>query len=66
MCNPHNEHPSVYNELGSKFYSAEIAENFPKFFLTMSFFWAVLAIIAVILVRRNPELTKDAVNTNKN
>jgi len=63
MRNPTNQPPSLISESGSKFYSADIASNFPKFFFTMACCWACLALVAIIFVRRNPELTNDPVET---
>lgn len=57
ICNPHNEHPTVISAIGSKFYSQNVAARMPTLFYTMAGCWTVLAIISVLLVRRNPNLS---------
>lgn len=63
IINPNNEKPTVYPE--GKFYSPEVAMNFPKFFIIMAGSWTVLAIIAVILVKRNPNLSDQNATDNQ-
>ena len=49
----------MVSELGSKFYSKEVASRIPTFFFSMAICWAVLAVIAIIFVRRNPALKNE-------
>ena len=57
VCNPDNEHPNVEAADGSVFYSAKVAARVPTLLYTLAICWAGLAVIACLLVRRNPELT---------
>ena len=43
-------------EDGRKFYSKEVASNVPYFFVAMALSWFVLALIALVFVRKNPNL----------
>lgn len=52
IINPHNDKPSLYPE--GKFYSPEVAKNVPKFFIIMAISWSILAVVAVILIKRKP------------
>lgn len=63
MCNPSNDKPIEISD-GRKFYSKDVASNVPGFFMTMAVCWFVLAAIAVVLVRKNPELRSEASQTD--
>jgi MFS transporter, OFA family, oxalate/formate antiporter len=56
ICNPDNASPTIITAEGTKFYSEEIASRVPTFFFWMAVCWAILGLIAVSLIRRNPNM----------
>lgn len=66
MCNPDNEMPTIQTADGSKFYSKNVAETFPRFFGVMAACWALLAFIALLLVRKNPDLQAQNSSDHRN
>jgi len=55
ICNPDNESP-VPAPNGSKFYSQAVALRVPSLLKTLALSWFFLALVAVLLVKRNPAM----------
>ena len=54
ICNPDNLKPTDMAEDGSLFYNEQIAARVPTLLYTLAGSWAILAAIAILLVRKNP------------
>ena len=61
IVNPDNLRPDVLSD-GRIMYSADIAANVPKLFYVNAIYFSVLGLIAVLLLRRNPEFSEQQNN----